>query len=343
MFDVLTRVFMDPRHTALDQWLQTHCQLTAYQLDMMAGDASFRRYFRVRVGSMHYVAMDAPPEKENNCRPFIAIAESLRQQGLHAPEIIASDIEQGFLLLTDFGDKLYLKELTAENAESLYATALDALATLQGTTVQDWEVPPFTADFMYCELQLSKEWFLVKHLGLNLNAQTEKMLADFFLFLAKSAAAQPQVLMHRDYHSANLMLLPDNNVGILDFQDAFIGPVTYDLASLLRDCYIVWPDTLVKNWALQYKEKISPLQNVSDSEFMRWFDLMGMQRHLKALLTYARKFHRDDNANYLQHIPRTLQYLALVAPVYGECRGFNAFLQNDILPAAERVSSTCVQ
>jgi aminoglycoside/choline kinase family phosphotransferase len=236
MIDVTTRVFMDPREIALNKWLKTHCQLNTYQLDMMAGDASFRRYFRVRVGNMQYVAMDAPPERENNCRPFIAIAESLRQQGLHTPEIIASDVKRGFLLLTDFGDHLYLKELTAENAESFYAVALDALAILQGGSVHDWEVPPFTADFMYRELQLSKEWFLVKHLGLTLDEQTEKMLADFFHFLAMSAAIQPQVLMHRDFHAANLMVLPDAQVGILDFQDAFIGPVTFTVIKIQIIC-----------------------------------------------------------------------------------------------------------
>jgi aminoglycoside/choline kinase family phosphotransferase len=334
---------MDPRQQALDHWLKTHCQLPVFQLTAMAGDASFRRYFRIEAGNRQYVAMDAPPERENNCRPFIAISESLRRQGLLTPEIIASDVTAGFLLLTDFGDRLYLNELTAANAEPLYTIALDALAILQSCTVQNWTIPPFPVEFMYQELQLSKEWFLVKHLGLVLNTQTEKMLTDFFRFLAESAAQQPQVLMHRDYHSANLMVLPDNQVGILDFQDAFMGPVTYDLVSLLRDCYIAWPDQFVKKWVLQYKQKIPALANVSDLEFIRWFDLMGMQRHLKALLTYARKMHRDDNANYLQHIPRALHYLAMVAPEYAESHAFNVFLQDAVLPASEKVLSTCAQ
>jgi aminoglycoside/choline kinase family phosphotransferase len=334
---------MDPRQQALDQWLKTHCQLPAFKLTAMAGDASFRRYFRVTAGQGQYVAMDAPPERENNCRPFIAIAESLRRQGLLTPEVIACDVTAGFLLLTDLGDRLYLNELTTANVELLYTTALDALAILQNCSVQNWTIPPFTVEFMYQELQLSKEWFLVKHLGLALNTQTEKMLADFFQFLAESAGKQPQVLMHRDYHSANLMVLPDNQVGILDFQDAFMGPVTYDLASLLRDCYIAWPDRLVKKWVLQYKEKIPALAKVSDVEFIRWFDLMSMQRHLKALLTYARKMHRDHNPNYLQHIPRTLHYLATVAPEYAECQAFNVFLQDIVLPASEKVLSACAQ
>jgi aminoglycoside/choline kinase family phosphotransferase len=334
---------MDPRQQALDYWLKTHCKLPAFKLISMVGDASFRRYFRVTGGDWQYVAMDAPPERENNCRPFIAIAESLRRQGLQMPEIIESDVSAGFLLLTDFGNKLYLNELTEANADVLYTIALDALAILQNCTVQNWTIPPFTAEFMYQELQLSKEWFLVKHLGLTLNTQTESMLTDFFRFLAESAGRQPQVLMHRDYHSANLMVLPNNEVGILDFQDAFMGPVTYDLASLLRDCYIAWPDHLVKKWVLQYKEKIPALAYVTEVEFIRWFDLMSMQRHLKALLTFARKMHRDRNANYLQHIPRTLHYLAAVAPEYAETQAFNVFLQDVILPASEKVLSTCAQ
>lgn len=334
---------MDPRQQVLMHWLETHCQLSGCQITMMAGDASFRRYFRIQSGGVSYVAMDAPPEKENNCRPFIAIANNLRSHGLHTPAIIANDVEQGFLLLSDFGDKLYLQELTNQNAEQLYSLALSALANLQSCQVHDWHIPPFTSDFMYQELQLWKEWFLLKHLGLELDVQTEKMLQDFFNFLATTAAEQPQVLMHRDFHSANLMVLPENQVGILDFQDAFIGPVTYDLVSLLRDCYVAWPDTLVKKLVLDYKQKLSALDNVSEREFLCWFDLMGLQRHLKALLTFSRKWHRDHNANYLQHIPRTMQYVAQVAPLYLECSAFNEFLQNVILPTLAKVETVCVQ
>jgi aminoglycoside/choline kinase family phosphotransferase len=335
--------FMDPRRDIIQQWLTTACKLADHQLEVMAGDASFRRYFRVRAGSQRYVLMDAPPERETGCRSFVAIANSLRQAGLQAPAIIASDVEQGLLLLSDFGDRLYLRELTDSNVDHLYGQALDALAVLERSTITGCVIPPFTADFMYQELQLSKDWFLCQYLGLNLDTDTEAMLADFFHLLAASAAAQPQVLMHRDYHSANLMVLADGQVGILDFQDAFQGPVTYDLVSLLRDCYIAWPNARVLQWALSYKARLPQLANVSDSEFIRWFDLMGVQRHLKALLTFARKWLRDANPNYLQHIPRTLQYLATVTPRYPDCHAFAAWLQTVVLPAAQQVKTICAQ
>jgi aminoglycoside/choline kinase family phosphotransferase len=192
-------------------------------------------------------------------------------------------------------------------------------------------------DFVYQELQIFKEWFLLRHLNLQLSADVEKMLADFFRFLANASGSQPQVFMHRDYQSANLLVLPEKQVGILDFQDAFIGPVTYDLVSLLRDCYISWPEDQVRDWVLHYHQKINSVAPVSPETFMRWFDLMGLQRHLKALLTFARKFHRDSNQNYLQHIPRTMRYIAQISPRYSECAAFCQFLDNEILPALEKV------
>jgi aminoglycoside/choline kinase family phosphotransferase len=263
--------------------------------------------------------------------PYVAISQALRAQGLLTPNIIAQDIAQGFLLLTDFGDGLLLHQLKIANAQLLYTQALNALAILKECSdVPEWEIKSFSADLMYQELKLFQEWFLQNYLGLVLSSKTEKMLEDFFEFLANSAASQPQVFIHRDYHSANLMLLPDNKIGILDFQDACIGPVTYDLVSLLRDCYIAWPEKLVTKLALQYKDQLD-LQ-VGDREFMRWFDLMGLQRHLKALFIFARKYKRDNNANYLQHIPRTLNYIAQESRFYPQCHAFNRWLHEAIMP-----------
>jgi N-acetylmuramate 1-kinase len=335
---------MDIRQQELDKWLQSQFAVkNSYQLTPLQGDASFRRYFRVKLERTSYIAMDAPPERED-CQPFVAIAKALLDKQLQVPEIIASNIEQGFLLLSDFGDKLYLKELNAANAEKLYQYALESLAILQSVRhVPNRNIPLFSADFMRQELQLSQEWFLEKHLGLDLNSETVNRLADFYDFLAITAASQPQVFMHRDYHSANLMLLPQDKVGILDFQDAFIGPVTYDLVSLLRDCYIAWPDEKIKGWALQYLAKLPELKHVSAQQFLRWFDLMGMQRHLKALLTFARKFHRDNDANYLKHMPLTLNYLQTVSRHYSEAAFFQHFLDHTILPAMKKVAMSCVQ
>jgi len=334
---------MDSRQQGLHQWLTTHCQLKNYQTETMQGDASFRRYFRIRHNEQSFVAMDAPPPREN-CLPFVLIANALREAGLQAPHVIAENIEAGFLLLSDLGDKVYLKALNADNANRLYQNALDALANIQSIqTIPNFVLPFFTADFMRQELQLFVEWFLKKHLQLVLSAETEKMLEDFFSFLAISAANQQQGFMHRDYHSGNLMLLVDNQVGILDFQDAFIGPVTYDLVSLLRDCYIDWPETMVSELVFYYKNKLPQLNAIANADFLRWFDLMGLQRHLKALLTFSRKCHRDNSPQYLQFIPRTLHYIATASAKYAECQAFNQYLTDVIFPAAKRISLLCAQ
>lgn len=314
----------------LEKWLTENCGLTHYVLEPLAGDASFRRYFRLQHAAGSYVVMDASAEK-HTCLPFMTLAKGLRAQGLQTPAIIASDLTQGFLLLTDFGDRLYLHALNLTNAQPLYTRALDALAVLQQCyPLAGWAPQFFTQEVMRKELELFKEWFLEKHLNLALSSQTQQMLTNCFVSLTESAALQPQVFMHRDYHSANLMLLSDNQLGILDFQDAFIGPVTYDLVSLLRDCYIAWPEKLVQTLVLYYWEKLA-LPQVSSTEFLRWFDFMGLQRHLKALATFARKYRRDNNPNYLQHIPRTLNYILTVSARYSEYQPLNYFFQEMVL------------
>ena len=208
---------MDYRQKALQDWLTASCHLGRVELEPVVGDASFRRYFRVKAKGPTAIVMDAPPGRED-CRPFVAIANALQKKILRAPAIIASDIARGFLLLEDFGDRLYLNELTADNADTLYTSALQSLAVMQSCHyIPDWVLPQFNAEFVYQELQVFKEWFLLRHLNLQLPADTEKMLADFFHFLANASASQPQVFMHRDYHSANLLILPEQQVGITRF------------------------------------------------------------------------------------------------------------------------------
>jgi aminoglycoside/choline kinase family phosphotransferase len=332
---------MDLRFQQLNHWLLTACQLTSCRLEPMAGDASFRRYYRVWQDEQTFVAMDAPPARETNTRALVTLTNVLADAGLCVPEVIVSDIEQGFLLLTDFGDRVYLPALTTANADELYGNALSALSILQACEHKN--LPAFSKEFMFKELQNFKEWFLLTHLKLNLSSATEQMLENFFYFLAEECASQPQVFMHRDYQSANLMVLPDAQVGILDFQDAFSGPLTYDLVSLLRDCYIVWPPASVTRWALQYKASLGPLADISDEVFIRWFDIMGMQRHLKALLTFSRKYQRDANANYLQHIPRTINYVLAVAANYPQGVAFHQFLTNTVVPQLAQVTPLCVE
>jgi aminoglycoside/choline kinase family phosphotransferase len=323
---------MMQRQTALETWLRNKCELKDYQLMPLAGDASFRRYFRLVNQNQSYIVMDAPPEREN-CTPFVAVANALRSIDVKTPEVIAQDLSQGFLLLTDFGDKMYLKELKSNNAVPLYKNALDTLVRLQACkTVAGWTIPHFTVEFMRKEMELFKEWFLVKYLHLP-DSETS-MLDPFFDWLTETIGQQPYVFMHRDYHSANLMVLPHNQVGVLDFQDAFIGPVTYDLASLLRDCYIDWPEEWVTELATYYLSRLHEnkyLLNVKRDEFLFGFDCVSMQRHLKALITFSRKYIRDRDANYLQHIPRTLNYLLQVSRRYPESAILSQFLKDKVI------------
>lgn len=327
---------VDIRKETLEQWLRDVCRLQNITLQAMAGDASFRRYFRIQTPSGSFVAMDAKPPQEN-CRPYVAIAKALRGIGLNTPEIIHADIKQGFLLVTDFGDSTYLKILNAQNADKFYSLALKALALLQDCRdIPGRSISLFTHEFMWQEWAWHKEWFLEKLLKLQLRAE-EKDLDTCFAHIVESAETQPQVFMHRDYHSANLMALPDNTIGILDFQDAFMGPVTYDLVSLLRDCYIDWPHERVTHWALAYQQQVNVLRDIDQQEFLHWFDLMGMERHLKALFTFARKHVRDHQSQYLNHIPRTLGYLLDISQRYPEFSILHDYLSTTVQPAFESV------
>lgn len=328
----------DERKNTLHQFLGHQCGFTNYELQTIAPSASFRRYFRVLTDAGSFIAMDANPRYEN-CHSYIAIAKGLRELGLETPEIFFANLSQGFLLISDFGDATYLKVLNLQNADNLYRKGLQSLALLQTCDqVPGQNIPNFNSSWMWKEWRWYQEWFLKKFLLLD---EQNSALDNAYATIVESASSQPYVFMHRDYHSANLMLLPNQNVGILDFQDAFIGPITYDLVSLLRDCYIEWPNELVHDWALQYWEVISSRMNVSKTAFLRWFDLMGLQRHLKALMTFSRKHIRDHNSNYLQYIPRTLHYLQTVSKQYNECKALHTHLTEKVMPRFEDVVSTC--
>lgn len=325
------------RYTLLNHWLQK-CGFASYSLFAMQGDASFRRYYRIHQNELSYVVMD-DPSPEDKCRHFVAIADALRHLGLYTPQIFASDFKHGLLLLSDFGDLTFLKALHANNANLLYNKAISALIELQTCkSVPNHQLPFFTGDFMWQEWRWFKEWFLEKLMGLYLTTE-QKELETCFAAVVASAVAQPQVFMHRDYHSANLMVLPLHEVGILDFQDAFIGPLTYDLVSLLRDCYIDWPDHQVQGWALSYWQQLQnhgQLQGVQEEEFLRWFDLMGVERHLKALFTFSRKAIRDLDIRYLQAVPRTLHYLLTVSAKYSELFYLHAYIKEQIMPRMDQ-------
>jgi aminoglycoside/choline kinase family phosphotransferase len=315
--------------SSFHDWLAAYFKSTDFTLAPLVGDASFRHYFRITFSGKSWIAMDASAEKEK-CPQFIAIAKALRAKGVRTPEIFTFEKSAGFILLEDFGDKLFLNQLNTTNAEALYGKALESLLMLSTCkTITAYTLPFFTASFMREEMNLFQEWFLEKYLRLTLSASTQNELSRVFDVLTESCATQPYVFMHRDYHSANLMVLSEDRVGVLDFQDAFIGPVTYDLVSLLRDCYIEWPDELVKKLVLHYHHMLA--MNVSETEFLRWFDWMGVQRHLKALLTFSRKFCRDNNSHYLQHIPRTVNYVLRVSAQYPELKTLSNFIKENIL------------
>jgi N-acetylmuramate 1-kinase len=331
---------MPERLQQIDAWLRQDAAFAAPDIRPASADASFRRYFRVHAGDASYIVMDAPPDKEDMA-PFLKIAALLLDIGLNVPQVLRADVGRGFYLLSDLGDVHYLRALNAASVQRLYGDALGALLVIQAQGPQAGELPPYDRPMLLREMELFREWLVGKHLGIVLDAPQTAMLDRCFDRLAQSALEQPQVCVHRDFHSRNLMVTPRHNPGILDFQDAVIGPVTYDLVSLLRDCYIAWPRTQVEDWALGYRELalqsgvLRPDQ-ADERRFLRWFDWMGVQRHLKAAGIFARLYRRDGKPGYLADIPRTLGYVVDVAGRYPELAGLDTLAQTVIgkLPSA---------
>ncbi|MFA7095693.1 MAG: phosphotransferase [Gammaproteobacteria bacterium] len=326
---------MGERLEQLTCWVGDRLGRRDFEIAPASADASFRRYFRVRHGGDSLIVMDAPPARED-CRPYIAVARALFDLGLNVPEVLEADLEQGFLLLSDLGSRMYLSELNEETAERLYGDALGALLTLQACGPADeTALPPYDRALLRREMELFREWYLGKHLGIALDAQANSLLDRAFEVLENSALEQPRVCVHRDYHSRNLMVTTRNNPGILDFQDAVVGPVTYDLVSLLRDCYIAWPRAQVEEWALGYRDlaiQSGVLREEHEAPFLRWFDLMGVQRHLKATGIFARLNYRDHKPNYLPDIPRTMGYVLDVSGRYPELQELHGFLMRVVEP-----------
>ena len=325
--------FMTKRFQELLSWLQTHLELPFAQLVPITNDASFRRYFRVSVEGTSYIVMDAPPDKEN-CRSFIDIAERLRRSGLNAPQVIAHNLETGFLLLTDLGSQLYLSALTKETVEQLYIDALNALVIMQTQTAYEG-LPLYNHRLLHQEMNLFSDWLLGQHLNLVLSPTERTELITCCELLSTAALSQPQVFVHRDYHSRNLMVVSHQNPGILDFQDAVKGPITYDLVSLLRDCYITWSPERINHWVRQYFSQAQAtglLSKLTESQLFHWFDWMGIQRHLKASGIFARLYHRDGKAGYLKDIPRTLNYIVEVSANYPELTFLHELVSERVLP-----------
>ena len=310
----------DDRFDALRAWLERVSPAPIASIAPASADASFRRYFRVTfthavdlsgalLGAHSVIAMDAPPPQED-CRPFIAVAKLLADAGVHAPAVLDDELSQGFLLLSDLGTRTYLAELSDATAPALYSDATDALIRWQLAS-RDGVLPRYDRALLLRELNLFPDWYIGKHLAVELDATQHKVLANAFERILDNNLAQPYVYVHRDYHSRNLMVGAPNP-GVLDFQDAVYGPVTYDLVSLLRDAYIAWSEERQIDWAVRYWERARAAGVPVDADFgalWRDFEWMGVQRQLKVLGIFARLWHRDGKAAYLEEMPRVMAYL----------------------------------
>ncbi len=327
----------DQRLLDLNAWLQPHLQdlftrrgwgeAPEVPLIAASSDASFRRYFRWEAAQRSFILMDAPPPQEN-CRPFVEIASMLAEAGVHVPEVLAADLEQGFLLLSDLGRQTYLDVIDGDNADELFADAIDALLTFQANATSA-ALPAYDEALLSRELQLFPEWYVQRHLGHSFTTDEQQLWDRTCRVLIDSALAQPTVLVHRDYMPRNLML-SQPNPGVLDFQDAVIGPVTYDITSLFKDAFLSWPEDRVLGWLQGYWEAARsrgiPVQD-DFAEFRRASDLMGLQRHLKVIGIFARICHRDGKPRYLADVPRFFAYFDIVLARRPELADLKQLLQ----------------
>lgn len=324
---------MHKRKNARQQWLEKNLNTENFVLAPLTGDASFRHYLRLSYNNIQRIVMDAPPEKES-VASFLAVNNYLRAHGLRCPEVFLVDEAQGFMVLEDFGDNLLLNLLTASTADKFYQQALLTLNNLQQIPTTSW-LPLFNQSFMQQELALFKEWFLEKYLNLSLAPTEQTMLTDSLQWLVEKISEQPQVLIHRDYHSRNLMVLNLSDsieLGIIDFQDAMIGPLTYDLVSLLKDCYIQWPQEKINQWVTFFYERSLLAQQFSLRQFVNAFHLCGLQRHLKVLGIFSRLHLRDNKSSYLKDLPLTLHYVRDCTERFEELQPVYRVLQRITLP-----------
>lgn len=332
----------DPRLQKLERWIAGLPGPPVERILPASADASFRRYFRVHRAGTTQIAMDAPPQHEA-LDAWLRVLRILAATGVHVPPVIAVDCEQGFVLIGDLGRQHYLEAIGAgADPEPLYAAAVDALVRLQAAgTPLAAELPLYDRALLMREMELFNDWFLGRHLGLAPPAAARRTIAEAFDWLCDQALAQPVVLVHRDYHSRNLLVRAEGNPGIVDFQDAVRGPVTYDLVSLLKDCYVVWPARRFDAWLDRYRERGAAAGidvGADRDEFVRWHDAMGLQRHVKVLGIFARLWHRDGKSGYLGDLPRVLDYALAVTGATPALAGFDAYLRAEVVPAFAAVS-----
>ena len=316
----------DQRAKLLQDWLNSLFDIVENSFSVVSGDASFRRYFRfiakneMGLDQISLIAVDAPPELEDSQR-FIDIALVLAENNLPAPKIYISS-NDGFYVQQDFGDQLLHSSLNENSADHLYRIAINYITDLQ--QVDATNLPRYNSQLLQTEMGLFTNWYLAKHLSRTLTDEDKIILNSTYQLLETNALEQPQVFVHRDYHSRNLMVLDDDHLGIIDFQDAVLGPISYDLVSLLRDCYIEWPQQKIDTWVRQFVNKLPEQYDLA--QFTRWFDLMGMQRHLKAIGIFSRLNYRDSKPSYMNDIPRTINYVLTVSDKYDELKPFHTFV-----------------
>lgn len=306
------------RFALLKNWIGSQFPGSSFTLEAASEDASFRRYFRVKFVDDSLIAMDAPPSHED-CRPFIKVSELFYAAGVHVPRVLARNSEQGFLLLDDLGTTTYLQALQDGNADRLYLDAIESLIRIQSASRAD-VLPDYDEILLQREMHLFPDWYVAKHLRLALSPDQTDMLNSMFKRILQHSLAQPRVYVHRDYHSRNL-ILSDPSPGILDFQDAVYGPITYDAVSLFKDAYIFWDEERVLDWVVRYWEraKKAGLPAQADfAQFYRDFEWMGVQRHLKVLGIFARLYYRDGKDAYLKDLPLVMQYLRAACARYSD-------------------------
>ena len=328
----------DARLELLRDWLATALGLGVPAVMPASADASFRRYFRVQLADGTRIVMDAPPDKED-IEPYLRVGALMHGAGARVPQVYAVDRTQGFVLLEDFGATSFLSEVRKSGrAETLYPRALTALAELQargGDAAA--QLAPYDTAVLQREMALLPEWFCTRHLAREPDVEERELFARTFDFLVDAALEQPQVFVHRDYHSRNLMVMPGDALGMIDFQDALRGPIGYDLVSLLKDCYIDWPREQVVAWLRAHRDTLrragcEAAIGVDEEQFIRWFDLIGVQRHVKVLGIFARLAWRDQKSGYLDDLPLTLRYVQESCARYPELAAFGAWLARRAAP-----------
>lgn len=335
------------REQALREWCYHQLLLPSSACwSSVSGDASFRRYFRIRSEQRSWIAVDSPPETEKNAE-FIAISRFLAGAGVSVPKLEVFDLKRGFMLLTDLGDQTLLPLLTPSCVDSYYQSAIEMLLKIQSTPiaalldsgqyydVQYDGIPLYDAQQLNAEMQLFVDWFVEGLLSYKLSESEQQLLRETFDRLTDSALAQAQCFVHRDFHSRNIMVSADHTLAAIDFQDAVVGPVSYDLVSLLRDCYISWPEADVTRWCKQYFDRARSTGvlagSVDFTQFMVWFDLMGLQRHIKVLGIFARLSLRDSKNQYLADLPLVIRYLRDVAGKYTELSAFVHWFETTLM------------